>query len=447
MRFTLGELAGALDAHLVGCEDPGAYVEGLAIDSRTIEPGQLFAAVTDVRDGHDFVVAARGAGAAAALVDRMVDAGPSLVVPDVRDALPALARLARSRLEGTVIGVTGSVGKTTTKDLLAAVLGTTMVTASSQRSFNNELGVPITLANAVEHTRATVVEMGARGRGHIEFLCSMAEPTVGVVTAVHAVHTEVMGDEDQIARTKGELIEHLPDDGLAVLNSDDHRVAAMGGLTGARVITFGTGASADVRATDLRTDDGLRARFNIESPWGHLEVHLGARGVHNVGNATAAATVGLWAGVPPEAVAEGLAAPLSSPWRMELHRTSSGLVVLNDAYNAGPASMTAALRSLADLPAKRRVAVLGVMAELGDRAAAEHQRIAELADHLGVELLAVDTDLYGPDPILLAETVARMAEDGMLANGTAVLVKGSRVAGLEDVAHTLVEHAGGSRSS
>lgn len=447
MRFTLGELAGALDADLVEVEDPGASVEGLAIDSRTIESGQLFAAVTDVRDGHDFVAAARGAGAAAALVDRPVDHGPSLVVGDVQHALGALSRFARTRLAGPVIGVTGSVGKTTTKDLLAAVLGTTMPTAASQRSFNNELGVPITLANAPEHTRATVVEMGARSRGHIEFLCSMAQPTVGVVTAVHAVHTEVMGDEDEIARTKGELIEHLPDDGLAVLNADDHRVVSMGGLTGARVITFGTGSSADVRATDLRTDDDLRTRFSIESPWGRLEVHLGARGVHNVGNATAAAAVGLWAGVQPEAVAEGLAVSLSSPWRMELHRTSSGLVVLNDSYNAGPASMTAALRSLADLPARRRVAVVGIMAELGDRAAAEHQRITELADQLGVELLAVDTHLYGPDPIEAGETVARMAEDGMLVRGTAVLVKGSRVAGLEDVAHALVEHAGGAPSS
>jgi UDP-N-acetylmuramoyl-tripeptide--D-alanyl-D-alanine ligase len=443
MRFTFGELAEALDADFVGGEDPGTSVEGLGIDSRTIDPGQLFAAVTDVRDGHDFVGAARVAGAAGALVDRLVDGGPSLVVPDVQHALPALARFARSRLEGPVIGVTGSVGKTTTKDLLAAVLGTTMVTASSQRSFNNELGVPITLANAVEHTRATVIEMGARGRGHIEFLCSMAEPTVGVVTAVHAVHTEVMGDEDQIARTKGELIEHLPDTGLAVLNSDDHRVAAMSGLTRAPVITFGTGASADVRATDLRTDDDLRTRFNIDSPWGHMEIHLGARGVHNVGNAAAAAAVGLWAGVPPEAVVEGLGTALSSPWRMELHRTSSGLVVLNDAYNAGPASMAAALQSLADLPAQRRVAVLGIMAELGDRAVVEHRRIAELADHLGVELVAIDTDLYGPAPIGLAESVAEMTEMGMLGHGTAVLVKGSRVAGMEDLARALVEHAGG----
>ncbi|MCZ7630385.1 MAG: Mur ligase family protein [Microthrixaceae bacterium] len=162
-------------------------------------------------------------------------------MPDVQVAVSGIARLARSRLEGPVIGVTGSVGKTTTKDLLAAVLETTTVTASSHRSFNNELGVPITLANAPERTRATVVEMGARGTGHIEFLCSMAKPTVGVVTTVHAVHTEVMGDEDRIARTKAELIEHLPADGLAVLNADDDRVAAMAGLTGAGVLTFRDG--------------------------------------------------------------------------------------------------------------------------------------------------------------------------------------------------------------
>ncbi len=449
MNFTIAELAEALDAELVGCSDSKTVVTGLSIDSRTIESGQMFAAVTDVRDGHDFVGDARAGGAAAVVVERRVDDGVSLVVGDVSASLGRLARLARGRLVGPVVGITGSVGKTTTKDMVAAVLSTTMVTAASQGSFNNELGVPITLANAPDDARATVVEMGARGRGHVEFLCSMAQPTVGVVTRVAAVHTEVMGDEDQIARVKGELIESLPCGGLAVLNSDDPRVAAMAALSSARVITFSGGAETgqvvrgsgdvpDVRASAVSLDDELRARFTLDSPWGSMKVHLGARGIHNVGNAVAAATVGLWAGVAPDDVVSGLAEPLASRWRMELNHGRSGVVVLNDAYNAGPTAMEAALRSLVAMRAERHLAVLGVMAELGDRAEREHAAIAALSSELGIEIIAVDTDLYGVESVARGDVVARIRAESILGPGTAVLVKGSRVAGLETVADALL---------
>jgi UDP-N-acetylmuramoyl-tripeptide--D-alanyl-D-alanine ligase len=446
MRFDVARLATDLGGELQGADGPldAGEVDGLSLDSRDLTAGQLFAAVSDVRDGHEFVPAARAAGAPAVLVARPVDDGPSVVVPDVERALFRLGGIARRRLPETVIGVTGSVGKTTTKDLLASVLTERFATTASLRSFNNELGVPLTLANAPEGTEATVLEMGARGHGHIAQLCSIALPTIGVVTAVHAVHTEHMGAEDQIAVAKRELVEVLPPDGLAVLHAADPRVAAMAAHTRAEVLTFGGspagGDTGDVWADDVAIDDQLRPRFLLRSPWGSVEVQMGARGIHNVANALAAAAVALWCGVSLESAAAGLGNPIDSPWRMELHRSVDGLTVLNDAYNAGPASMAAALRSLATLPAARRVAVLGVMAELGDRAAQEHSRIADLTTELGVELVAVGTDLYGVAP--LADAAAAVAavrhELAMGPTDTAVLVKGSRVAGLEVVAEQLI---------
>jgi UDP-N-acetylmuramoyl-tripeptide--D-alanyl-D-alanine ligase len=278
-----------------------------------------------------------------------------------------------------------------------------------------------------------VVEMGARGAGHIELLCGMARPTVGVVTTVQAVHTELMGGEEQIARTKGELIESLPDDGLAVLNASVPLVAAMAARTSARVLTFGRGG--DVQAHDPSVDEQLRASFRLSSPWGGAAVRLGVRGMHNIDNALAAATVGLFLGVSMEQVVVGLASSDQSPWRMDLRTAASGARVLNDAYNAAPASMAAALRSLASLDAVRRTAVLGVMAELGDRGPEEHRRIAGLADELGIRIIAVDTDLYGVEPVI--GVAGALAAVGELDADDVVLVKASRVVGLERVAAAL----------
>ena len=467
MEFEARDLAQRLGATLLSGGDAGGgaaggrvidsrVVDGLAIDSRLVRPGQLFAALSAERDGHDFVASAFASGAAAALVERESGpdgpwSGPVLVVPSVPDALAAFARLARDRLDGTglagagpdiagparVVGVTGSVGKTTTKDLLANVLARRFATVASEKSFNNELGVPLTLANAPAGTEAAVIEMGARGAGHIRFLCEMARPTIGVVTVVEGVHTEVMGPIDQIARAKRELVEHLPADGLAVLNAADPNVAAMAAHTVAPVLSFGTGGEVHAEAVEL--DDELRARFTLRSSWGPTEVHLGVRGAHNVTNALAAAAVGLWLGVDPREVAAGLAEAPASPWRMELLRVPGGPTVLNDAYNAGPASMAAALAAVAALPAPgagRRIAVLGLMAELGDEGPAEHRRIAGLADELGVEVLAVGCDLYGsPWTADSADDVAGAL--GKLGPDDVVLVKGSRVAGLERAAEAL----------
>ncbi|MBM3662056.1 MAG: UDP-N-acetylmuramoyl-tripeptide--D-alanyl-D-alanine ligase [Actinobacteria bacterium] len=424
-------LAHTLGARLVGSR---RTIEGLSIDSRTLRPGQLFAAVRGERDGHDFVADAVAAGAGACLVERVdaeaLSGTPALVVDSVSDALAALARLARDRIEATaagrVVGVTGSVGKTTTKDLLASVLRQQYLTAASEKSFNNELGVPLTLANAPDDVEALVVEMGARGDGHIRTLCDLARPSVAVVTLVAAVHSEFMGGLDRIAATKGELVESLPAGGVAVLNADDERVAAMASHTASRVLTFGDGG--DVRAEDVRLDAELRATFTLRTPDGSIPVHLGVRGEHNVTNALAAAAAAWALGVDIDGTAAGLAAPELSPWRMELVRPASGAVLLNDSYNANPTSMTAALRALAEVDATRRVAVLGYMAELDD-AVAEHRRVAEVADQLGIEVVAFATDLYGVDPVEGID--AAVSALGSLGPGDAVLIKASRSVGLE----------------
>jgi UDP-N-acetylmuramoyl-tripeptide--D-alanyl-D-alanine ligase len=426
------EIADATRGRLLG---PDLVVRGAAIDSRLVTGGELFVPVVAERDGHDFVPAALAAGAVAYLSARPVgDDGPpagvaAVEVEDTVAALAALGRLARGRVPDRVVGVTGSVGKTSVKDLLAAALGARWSTVASAGSFNNELGVPLTLLAAGEATEALVVEMGARGRGHIAGLCAIARPTVGVVTAVAAAHTAMFGSLDEVAVAKGELIEALDPSGVAVLNADDPRVAAMADRTRARVIRYGSGAAADVRAEGAGLDDELRPRFRLVSPWGAADVVLAVRGEHMVGNALAAASAALACDVGVEAVAAGLGKAELSHWRMELVRLPSGARVLNDAYNANPASVAAALRALARLDARRRIAVLGLMAELGDTSEAEHRTVADLARDLGIEVIAVDAPAYGGTAVAgLDEAVAAL---GPLGEGDAVLLKASRVVGLE----------------
>jgi UDP-N-acetylmuramoyl-tripeptide--D-alanyl-D-alanine ligase len=334
-----------------------------------------------------------------------------------------------------VLGITGSVGKTSVKDLLASVLRERWTTAASARSFNNEIGVPLTLLCAPDGTEATVVEMGARGAGHIAELCKMAAPTVGIVTRVAAVHTEVFGDLPQIARAKGELVESLPADGSAVLNAADELVAAMAQRTDATVITYGRGG--DIRAEDVVVDADLRPRFHLVSPWGSEHVSLAVRGLHQVENALAAAAGGLVTDVSLSGVAAGLERAALSPWRMELATAPNGALILNDAYNANPTSMAAALESLHALPARRRIAVLGSMAELGSREAAEHAAIGAQAKELGIRVIAVAAAGYGGEDVSsVTEAIERL---GDISEGDAVLVKGSRVAGLERLAEALLE--------
>lgn len=432
MQLRTAELAAAVGGRLEG---PDAPVDGAAIDSRALRPGQLFVAVVAERDGHDFVPAALAAGAGAYLTSRPPVGGTAIVVEDTSAALQSAGRLARDRIAGPVVGVTGSVGKTSVKDLLAAALGSSRRTTASERSFNNELGVPITLLGAPDDAEVVVVEMGARGVGHIAELCAIARPTIGIVTRVAAAHTEAFGSIEQVAVAKGELVEALPAEGTAVLYAPDPRVSAMASRTSASVVTFGEGG--DVRAIWVELDDQLRPSFTIVSPWGSTVVDLPVRGVHQVDNALAAAAAAMACGLTPEEAAAGLASAALSPWRMELSTAPSGARVLNDAYNANPASVEASLRSLAALPADRRVAVLGVMAELGERSDEEHAAVAALARSLGIRTIAVAAPAYGADEDV-PDVDAAVAAIGPLGPDDAVLVKGSRVAALERLAAALL---------
>lgn len=435
MIIPITDLAAVAGAALVAAGDSPPHerltVRGASIDTRELVAGELFVAVAAERDGHDFVPDAVRMGAAAALVTRALDVDvPQLVVDDTIVALGAMGGLARDRIGGPVVGITGSVGKTSTKDLLAAVCSRAGVTTASRRSLNNEMGVPLTLLNADEVTERTVIEMGARGPGHIAQLCTIARPDIGVVTAVAAAHTEMFGSIEAVATAKGELVAALPASGTAVLNGDDPLVAAMARRTTARVLTFGS--TGDVRATDIEVDDELRASFRLASPWGDAPVRLGVRGEHNVANALAAAAAALVTGVALDDVVAGLATAELSPSRMDLIHLSSGGIVLDDAYNANPASMRAALAALGQVEAHRRVAVLGLMAELGADEARLHREIAEEAAAAGIEVIAVGTDLYGGEPVVDLDALAdRLPRPGA---GEAVLLKASRVIALDRVA-------------
>jgi UDP-N-acetylmuramoyl-tripeptide--D-alanyl-D-alanine ligase len=435
VKLTAVQIAAVTGGVLHG---PDVTVDGAAIDSRVLKPGALFVPVVAERDGHDYIAQALAAGAAAYLTARPPAAGTGIAVVDTAEALTALGRWARARLPGPVVGITGSAGKTSTKDLLGAVMQRALPTVVSERSFNNELGVPLTLVNGDDGTRGAVIEMGARGVGHIAWLCEIARPDAGIVTNVSAAHTELFGSLDAVAAAKGELVVALPASGTAVLNAEDERVLAMAGRTEARVLTFGI-ADGDVRAVDPVVDEELRVSFRLASPWGDIDVRLGARGLHQAANAAAAAAAALALDVSLEHVAAGLASASLSPWRMDVSRTPRGVLLINDAYNANPASTEAALRALAAVPARRRVAVLGPMLELGALSRAEHQRIGQVAASLGLEVVSVGAPDYGVDNVDAIEGTRDIL--AALGDGDALLIKASRAAGLERLAARVVEDA------
>jgi len=437
VRFRGSDVASATDGRLVG---PDGELTGASFDSRSITPGQLFVPIVAERDGHDFIPVAVAAGAGAYLTSRAVDRtleAPAIEVTETAGALVELARWGRGQLTATVVGITGSVGKTSTKDLAAAALAAGRRVAANARSFNNEMGLPVTVLGAPDDTEVLVLEMGMRGFGEIARLCAIGRPDVGVVKRVAPSHTERVGGIDGVARAKAELVEALPAGGTAVLNADDERVAGMAARTDAAVVTFGQRPGATVRAVDIVLDERARARFRLQSPWGVVDVALAVAGEHMVANAAAALAVAGVVGVDLDGAAMALGAATLSAGRMELLEAAAGGVVVNDAYNANPSSMAAALQALAGMAADRRVAVLGPMAELDDPAGA-HAGIAVLVAELGIELIAVGTADYGVDPTERVEVATRI---GPITPGTAVLVKASNSARLYELAPQLAHGA------
>jgi UDP-N-acetylmuramoyl-tripeptide--D-alanyl-D-alanine ligase len=453
--LTVAEIAGITGAACDPGADLAAVVSGpVVIDSRQAEPGSLFAALPGTHaDGHQFAPQAVAAGAAAVLATRPAGV-PALIVPDVPAALAALARAVTARLPGlTIAAITGSAGKTTTKDLTAQLVESLGATVSPRASFNNEIGHPLTVLRVTEQTRYLIAEMSARGPGHITALCAMSPPRLGAVLCVGHAHAGVFGSIDDVARAKGELPAALPADGVAVLNRDDQRVLAMAGRTAARVVTFGRSPGADVRAADVVLDEAGRPGFTLITQAGAASVRLQLHGEHNVANALAAATLAGQLGMDLEAVAAGLsAATARSRWRMEVTHRPDGVTVINDAYNANPEAVAAALSALASMArGGRAFAVLGHMTELGDQADDLHEQAGRQAARAGLAGLVVvgaeaapmldgakaDPSWHGelvqvPDAAAAAAAVAERVR-----RGDVVLVKASRAANLQRVALAL----------
>ena len=460
IALTLAEAAAAVGGTLDGA-DPEARVTGpVVVDSRQVQPGGLFVAVAGDRvDGHDYAVKAVADGAVAVLASRPVGV-PAIVVDDVVTALGLLARAVVERAHGTrVVALTGSSGKTSTKDLIAQVLSRHGETVYTPGSFNNEIGHPMTALRVEETTRHLVLEMGARHKGDIEYLTSLTPPSVSAVLNVGSAHVGEFGSKEGIAEAKGEIVEALTTDGVAVLNADDPLVRAMAERTKGRVVLFGESRDAQVRAADVSLDGTGRPSFTLITPAGSARVNLRLYGEHHVSNALAAAAVAAELGMPVDDIAEALSeAGALSRWRMEVVDRADGVTVVNDAYNANPDSMRAALRALVSMagrgPERRRTwAVLGEMRELGEESLDEHDAIGRLAVRLDVtklvavggreaacmELGARNEGSWGEESVLVSDADAAVELlRSQLQPGDVVLVKASRSAGLEKVAEALL---------
>ncbi len=475
--LTLAEVADAVGGAVHGCDGTQVVSGSVEFDSRRVGPGGLFVAVPGERvDGHDFAIAAMAAGAVGVLAGRPVGV-PAVLAPRPSvsahsvsyalaadtdgvgaAALAALAALARavvhtlSQTGLQVVGLTGSSGKTSTKDMVAALLAPLGATVAPPGSFNNEIGHPWTALRSDAGTRHLVLELSARGPGQISALCRVAPPSIGVVLNVGSAHLGEFGTRDAVATAKGELVEALPATGVAVLNADDPAVAAMDRRTSARVVRFGRAREAAVRATDIALDGAGCPSFRLITPVGQAAVQLAVPGEHQVSNALAAATVALELGATPAATAAILTRyrPVSR-WRMEVTERPDGVTVVNDAYNANPESVAAALRTLVAMcgTGRRSWAVLGPLAELGEATAQAHREIGALAGRLGVDRLVVVGEqarsMYSPVPhSVLVPDVAAALEllHGELASGDVVLIKASRAVGLERIAEGLLGAAG-----
>lgn len=443
--FTCEEILAATGGRLVAGTRREVFT-GVSTDSRQLQSGELFVALVGERfDGHDFAARAVERGAAGVVVSRptMVPTGAVIMVPDTGKALQDVACFHRRRFNLPVVAVTGSNGKTTTKDMIATVLGAKMPVLKTTANYNNEIGLPLTLLGLTERHRAAVVELGMRGKGQIAALAAVALPTIGVVTNVGETHLGLLGSVDNIAAAKRELVEALPADGVAILNADDDRVAAMAAAAPGKVVLYGCGPASEVRATAVKaTSSGLS--FMLMAAGETVVMNIPVPGRHNVYNALAAAAVALTLGLSLADIAAGLRAFTPSGMRLNIFSTES-YVVINDAYNASPMSMAAAIETLSEISQGRKVAVLGDMLELGHAAAAAHQRVGDLLADQGVALVVT----VGRDAAYIAEQARRRGVPAVysvqehaaareilrqqLRPGDTILVKGSRGMHMENV--------------
>ena len=452
--LTVAEIAKIIGAEIVGLDPDAVITEAPVIDSRKVEPGTFFVALPGERvDGNNYAKEAINNGARFAITTLNLGI-PSLVVEDAGVALTTLARAVREQIKHcTFIGITGSHGKTTTKDLLGHVLGVAGECIVPPGSFNNEVGVPLTILHVTPQSKFCVVEMGARHMGDIAELCAIAKPHIGIVLVVGTAHLGEFGSREAIARTKGELIDSLPDHGVAILGTYDPLTPHMGEGSSRKRITFGEKSSCDVRAADLEFREGL-AHFDLVSESGRAPVALRLLGAHQVANALAAAAAALEVGISIESVAAALStAEPASKWRMELHDVREYLLI-NDTYNANPESMKAALQTLVHLTQERggaSWAILGKMHELGESERAEHLQIGRLASELGVDhLISVGTDLYlegleldpnAGDEMLTHYVLTQEEALEMLQHvqaGDVLLVKASRAEHLDELSEKLL---------
>lgn len=471
MKMTVKEIADAVRGELHCDEDvQRRYITGITWDSRKVGSGDVFLAMPGERvDGNDFIIQAIGSGASAVICTREPDDAvnaisgeflcPLIVVEDGVEALQALGAAWRAHLRCVVVGVTGSTGKTSTKDFLNAVLGMRYKTCATAGNNNNEIGVPYTVLRATDETEVLIVEMGMRGLGQITESCGIAQPSIGVITNVGVCHMELLGSRENIARAKGELLRALSPTGMAALNADDDMTSFMLEATnaqerGVQIMTFGCSDDASVRAENVELDKNGCASFTLvtggQDP---VDVKLNIPGEHNVMNALAAATVGRYLGVPSAMIAEGLKRACGSAMRMEI-RDAHGYTIINDAYNANPDSMKSALQTLSTMQcAHRRIAVLGDMGELGEDEQELHIEVGAKAAACGIDELvcvgelgksiaqgALDTGMCADDVKVFAD-VASCAEHltAELQEGDVVLVKASRFMGFERIVEEIAK--------
>jgi UDP-N-acetylmuramoyl-tripeptide--D-alanyl-D-alanine ligase len=431
-----------------------AAYTGVSSDTRSIARGELFVALRGPNfNANEFVARAAEAGAAGAVVDTLgATPLPQILVGDTQVALVNAARAWRARFANPVVGVAGSNGKTTCKEMIAAILATAGNTLATRGNLNNHIGVPLTLLRLDAAQRYAVIEMGANRAGDVAGLCAIAAPGVGIVTNAGAEHLEGFGSLEGVARAEGELFAGLKPSGVAIVNADDEYAALWRGMTAARVVTFGLAATADFRAEDITTtvgSAGFVTRFALIAPQGRAQIALSLAGMHNVTNALGAAAAATAAGATLAQVAAGLAAMRPVPGRLNFRTAACGAWIVDDSYNANPSSMRAGIDVLAGLDGRRWL-VVGDMAELGDHAVAAHAELGAYARARGVERLFATGRLavgavqsfgsgasWFPDAAALAAAVA--AE---LVPDVRLLVKGSRMNRLERVVEALAAPAG-----